>query len=168
MDMFLDHKVKENALGKLTAVEKKEKRREAGLAKKARGARISAGLVAITDRYAIGPDCLAWARRTRLEKERQAHAKEKAGRLERNLLKEKVDMVLRKGATPAEGKWNNNELKVMTQWFKRYGDKSMPKNKDGLLLRYRETHTRVVRTHLHEDAAAAPAATLRDCTINWQ
>jgi hypothetical protein len=35
----------------------------------------------------------------------------------------------------------------------------MPKNKDGLLLRYQEMHTRVVRTYPHEDAAAAPAAT---------
>jgi hypothetical protein len=68
MDMFLDHKVQENALGKLTAVEKKEKRRQAGLAKKAGGARISAGLMAITNGYAIGTDCLAWARRTQLKK----------------------------------------------------------------------------------------------------
>jgi hypothetical protein len=52
------------------------------------------------------------------------------------MLKEKVDMVLAKGATPAEGKWNNNDIKVMIQWFKRDGDKSMPKNKDGFLLRY--------------------------------
>jgi hypothetical protein len=49
-----------------------------------------------------------------------------------------------KGATPASGKWNNTYLKVMIQWFKRDGDKAMPKNKEGLLLRYRETHTRVV------------------------
>jgi hypothetical protein len=34
----------------------------------------------------------------------------------------------------------------------------MPKNKDGLLLRYPEMHTRVVRTYPHEDAAAATAA----------
>jgi hypothetical protein len=74
-------------------------------------------------------------------------------------LNEKVDMVLAKGATPAEGKWNNNDLKFMIQWFKRNGNKSMPKNKYGLILRYRETHTRVVRTYPHEDAAAAPAAT---------
>jgi hypothetical protein len=93
-----------------------------------------------------------------LEKERQAHTKEKAGRLERILLQERVDMVLSKGATSAEGKWNNNDLKVMIQWFKRYGDKSMPKNKDGLLLRYRETHTQVVRTYPHYNAAAAPVA----------
>jgi hypothetical protein len=38
MDMFLDHKVQENALGKLSACEKKERRRQAGLAKKAGGA----------------------------------------------------------------------------------------------------------------------------------
>jgi hypothetical protein len=67
-DMFLNHKVQENALGKLTAVEKRENRHQAGLPKNAGGARISAGLVAITDGYAIGPDFLAWARRTRLEK----------------------------------------------------------------------------------------------------
>jgi hypothetical protein len=59
MDIFLDHKVQENALGKLTAVEIKEKHRQTGLAKKAGGARISAGLMAITYGYAIEPDCLA-------------------------------------------------------------------------------------------------------------
>jgi hypothetical protein len=64
MDMFIGHTAQENALGKLTVVEKKEKRRQAGLAKKAGCAQISAGLVAITDGYAIGPTCLAWARRT--------------------------------------------------------------------------------------------------------
>jgi hypothetical protein len=32
----------------------------------------------------------------------------------------------------------------MIQWFKRDGDKAMPKNKHGLLLRYRETCTSVV------------------------
>jgi hypothetical protein len=78
------------------------------MAKKAGGARISAGLVAITDGYTIGPYCLSWARHTQLEKERPAHEKEKVGRLERIMLKETVDMVLEKGATPAEGKWNNN------------------------------------------------------------
>jgi hypothetical protein len=96
MDMFLDHKVQENALGKLTAVDKKKKRRQAGLAKKAGGARISAGLMAITNRYAIGPAFLAWVGHTRLEKERQTKAKERTGRLEQILLKEKVDMVLYK------------------------------------------------------------------------
>jgi hypothetical protein len=101
MDMFLDHKVQENALGKLTAVEKKEKHRQAGLPKNTGGARISAGLMAITDGYATGTDCLTWARRTRLEKERKAHAKKKYGRLERILLKEKVYVVLAKVATPA-------------------------------------------------------------------
>jgi hypothetical protein len=49
MDMFLDHKVQENALGKLSVVEKKERRRQTGLAKKAGGARISAGIMAISD-----------------------------------------------------------------------------------------------------------------------
>jgi hypothetical protein len=47
----------------------------------------------------------------------------------------------------------------MIQWVKRDGDKAMPKNKYGLLLRYRETHKRVVITYPHEDAAAAPATT---------
>jgi hypothetical protein len=60
------------------------------------------------------------------------------------MLKEKVYMVLAKGATPAEVKWNNNDLKVMIHWFKRGGDKDMPMNKYGFLLPYRETHTRVV------------------------
>jgi hypothetical protein len=49
MDMFLDHKVQENALGKLTAVKKKEKRRKTGLVKKAGGARIYAVIMTITD-----------------------------------------------------------------------------------------------------------------------
>jgi hypothetical protein len=82
MDMFLDHKVQENALGKLSDCEKKERRCQAGLAKKAGGARISAGLMAITDGYAIGPECLAWARHTRLEKEKKSKAKERAASLE--------------------------------------------------------------------------------------
>jgi hypothetical protein len=67
---------------------KKERRCQAGLVKKAGGAQISAGLLTITDEYAIGPECLAWARRTRLEKERQVKAKQRAFRLERVLLKE--------------------------------------------------------------------------------
>jgi hypothetical protein len=79
--------------------------------------------------------------------------------LELIMWKEKVDIVLAKGATPAEGKWNNNDIKVMIQWFKRNGDKSMPKNKDGLLLRYREVHTRGVTTHPREAADATPVGT---------
>jgi hypothetical protein len=61
------------------------------------------------------------------------------------------------------GKWNNHDLKVMIQWFKRDGDKAMPKNKEDLLLCYRETHTRILHddrgTYLHEDVAAAIADT---------
>jgi hypothetical protein len=71
MDMFLEHKVKESALVQLYAAAKKEKRHQTGLARKDGGARVSAGLQVITDGYAIGPECLAWARRTRLERERK-------------------------------------------------------------------------------------------------
>jgi hypothetical protein len=120
----------------------------------------SAGLMAITDGYAIGPKCLAWARRTWLEKERKATAKERAARLERILLKDKVELVLGKGATLAAGKWNNTDLKVMIQWFKRDGDKDMPKSKEGFILRYRETHTHVVddtSTYPHEEVYVAVA-----------
>jgi hypothetical protein len=66
-------------------------------------------------------------------------------------------LVLAKGQTSLEGRWNNTDLKVMIQWYKRDGDKAMPKNKDGLLLRYQETHTRVVddtSTYPHEDVEA--------------
>jgi hypothetical protein len=42
---------------------------------------------------------------------------------------DKVDLVLGKGETSAAGKWNNTNLKVMIQWFKRNGYKAMPKNK---------------------------------------
>jgi hypothetical protein len=165
MDMFLDNALQEKAFGKLTAAEKKEKRRQAGMLRKDGGARLSAGLMVITDGYAIGPDCLVWARRTRLEKEQKARERQIAGQLERLKLKTKVDAVLAKGATPETGKWNNYDLKVMIQWFKRDGDKAMPKNKEGLLLRYRETHTRVMHndddrgTYPYEDLAAAIADT---------
>jgi hypothetical protein len=134
MDMFLGHKVQENALGKLSVCKNKERRRQAGLAKKAGGARISAGLMAITDGYAIGPECLSWAHRTRLEKEKKATAKERAARFELILLKDKVDLVLWKGPTPAEGKLNNTDLKVRIQWFKRNGDKAMPKGRSSPLV----------------------------------
>jgi hypothetical protein len=115
MDMFLDHKVQENAIGKLSACGKKDRRRQAVLDKKAGGARASSGLVDITDGYAIGPECLAWARHTRLENEKKKSAKERAARLEQILLKDKVDLVLGKGPTPAAGKLNNTDLKVMIQ-----------------------------------------------------
>jgi hypothetical protein len=55
MDMFLDHKVEENALGQLSASAKKEKRCQTGLERNDGGARVSAGLQVITDGYAIGP-----------------------------------------------------------------------------------------------------------------
>jgi hypothetical protein len=78
-----------------------------------------------------------------------------------------VDAVLAKGATPGTGKWNNNDLKVMIQWFKRDGDKAMPKNKEGVLLRYRETHIRVVHgdrgDYLHEDSTKAFAEAAAGC-----
>jgi hypothetical protein len=96
MDMFLDNALQERAIGKLTAVEKKEKRRQAGMLRKDGGARLSDGLMVVTDGYAIGPYCLAWACRTRLDNERKAREKETAGRLERVKLKEKVDAVLAK------------------------------------------------------------------------
>jgi hypothetical protein len=95
-----------------------------------------------------------------LEKEKKATAKERAARLERILLKDKMDLVLGKGPTPAAGKWNNTDLKVTIQWFKRDGDKATPKNKEGLILRYRETHTHVVddtSTYPHEELDAAVA-----------
>jgi hypothetical protein len=128
MDMFLDNALQERALGKLTAAEKKEKRRQVGILRKDCGARLSAGLVVITDGYVIGPDCLARARRTRLDKERKARKKETAGRLERVKLKEKVDAVLAKGATLEAGKWNDHDLKVTIECLKRDGNKAMPKN----------------------------------------
>jgi hypothetical protein len=56
------------------------------------------------------------------------------GRLDIIRWKDKLDMVLANGETPKAGKWNNTDLKVVIQWFKRDGDKSVPKNKDGLLL----------------------------------
>jgi hypothetical protein len=96
MEMFLYNALQEKALGKLTAAEKKEKRRQAGMLRKDGGAQLSVGLLVIIDGYAIGPDCLAWDRRTRLDKERKAREKEIAGRLERVKLKEKVDDVLAK------------------------------------------------------------------------
>jgi hypothetical protein len=102
------------------------------------GARVSAGLQVITDGYAIGPECLAWARRARVEREREEMEKAKADVLARESLKEKVEDVIQKGPDPQAGKWNNHDLKVMIQWYKRAGDGTMPKNKEGLLLRYRE------------------------------
>jgi hypothetical protein len=83
MDMFLDHNVMETTLGKMTPAEKKEKRSQKGERKKDRGAMLSAGLVAITDGYVIGPQCLAWARMMYLEKERKEDAKKRADRLYR-------------------------------------------------------------------------------------
>jgi hypothetical protein len=71
MDMFLDQKVKENALVQLSAAAKKEKRRQNGLARNGGGSRVSAGLQVINDGYDIGPECLAWARRTRVDGERK-------------------------------------------------------------------------------------------------
>jgi hypothetical protein len=58
-------------------------------------------------------------------------------------LKDKAELVLGKGTTPAAGKWNNTGLNVISQWFKRDGNKAMPKNKEGIILRYHETHTHV-------------------------
>jgi hypothetical protein len=129
MDMFIDHAVQDTALRKLTAAEKKEKRRQAGMLRKDGGARLSAGLVVITDDYAIGSDCLMWDNRTWLKKEQKAREKQIAGWLEQLELSVNVDAVLAKGATPKAGKWNNNDLKVMIQWFKRNGDNSTPKHK---------------------------------------
>jgi hypothetical protein len=113
MDMFLDNALQEKALGKLTAAENKEKRRQSGMLRKDGGARLFAGLVVIKDGYDIGPACLAWARHTRLEKEQNAREKQMSGRLERLKLKANVDAVLAKGATLETGKWNNHDLKVM-------------------------------------------------------
>jgi hypothetical protein len=53
-------------------------------------------------------------------------------------------MVLPKGATPEAVTWNNTDLKVMIQRFKREGDKAILTNTYGLLLCYRETGTHVV------------------------
>jgi hypothetical protein len=79
IDMFIDNALHEKALGKLTAAEKKEKWRQAGMLRKDGGARLSAGLVVITDGYAIGPDCLAWECHTQLEKDQKAREKQRTG-----------------------------------------------------------------------------------------
>jgi hypothetical protein len=81
MDMSLDNALQEKALGKLTSAEKKEKWRQAGILKKDGGTRLSAGLVVMTDGYAIGPDCLARARRTQLKKEQKTRENQMAGQL---------------------------------------------------------------------------------------
>jgi hypothetical protein len=54
--------------------------------------------------------------------------------------------------------WNNKDLKVTIQWLKRGRYKTMRKNKDGVLLWYREMHTPGVATYRHDDAQAAVAA----------
>jgi hypothetical protein len=46
------------------------------------GAHFSDGRMVITDGYAIGPDCLVWARHTQLKNDRKATEKETTGRLE--------------------------------------------------------------------------------------
>jgi hypothetical protein len=136
----------------------KEKRRLTGLARKNDGSPVSAGLHVTTDGYAIGPECLTWARRMHLERGRKYIEKQAAGDLERIRLKGKVDVVLSKGPTPIEGKWKNQDLKFMIHWYKRVGDMAMPKNKEGLLLRHRETCGRAVPTYREDDGGtdAAP------------
>jgi hypothetical protein len=116
MDMFLDQHVKEMALGKMTPAGKETKMRLTGQTKKDWGARISVGLIAITYGYAIGPQCLAWAYRTWLEKERKREAKQRAGRFEIIRLHDKVNMVLAKGVTPDAGKWDCHimAIKIIT------------------------------------------------------
>jgi hypothetical protein len=54
--------------------------------------------------------------------------------LARESLKEKVEHVLQKGPAPQAGKWNNNDLKAMLQWYKRSGDRPMPKKRKACVL----------------------------------
>jgi hypothetical protein len=109
--------------------------------------------MAIMDGCAIGPQCLTCARMTPLEKEREEEARQRAGRLDIIRLKDKVGMVIAKGETPDAGKWNTIDLKVKIQWFKQEGNKSMSRNKYGLLLLllYRETCTCVVAAVTYRD-----------------
>jgi hypothetical protein len=64
--------------------------------------------------------------------------------------------VLAKGVTPAEGNLNNTDIKVTIKCYKHDRDKAMPKNKEGLILRYCEIYTRFVdnNTYSHEDTEA--------------
>jgi hypothetical protein len=100
--------------------------------------------VAITYGYTIGPQCLAWDRRTRLEKERKEEENQRVVRLEIISVQNMANVVLAKGATPEASKRNDTDLTVMIQCLKREGYEVMPKNNDGLLLHYRETRTRIV------------------------
>jgi hypothetical protein len=131
-------------VGQLYVTAKKEKQRQTGLAKKDGGARVSSGNQVITDGYAIGPECLACAGRTGVERERKEVQKATSGVLARESLKDKVEHFLQKGPDPQAGKWNNHDLKVTIQWYKRDGGSPMPKNKEGLFLRYRKTCGRVM------------------------
>jgi hypothetical protein len=65
-----------------------------------------------------------------IEKETKAKENKISGRLTCTILKEKVVVLLAKGATPAEGKWINTDLNVMIRWYKRDGDKSIRQNKE--------------------------------------
>jgi hypothetical protein len=65
--------------------------------------------------------------------------------LSRQSLKEEVEDVIQKGPDPQAGKSKIHDIKVMIQWYKRAGDGTMPKNKEGLLLPYRETCGRVMQ-----------------------
>jgi hypothetical protein len=109
MDMFLDHKTEENAFGKFTAAQKKEKRCLTGLARNNGGSRVSAGLQVITYGDVSGPERLAWDRQTCLERERKEKEKQEAGKLESVRLKGKVDVVHSKGPVPMKGKWNHHD-----------------------------------------------------------
>jgi hypothetical protein len=73
-----------------------------GIGKEECWSRVSAGLQVTTNGYVTSPECLTWARRTRLERERKEIEKQKAGKLERIRLKGKVDVVFSKGPTPME------------------------------------------------------------------
>jgi hypothetical protein len=118
--------------------------------------------MAIMDGYVIWLQYLTWARRTYFEKEMKEEARQRAGRLAINRLKDKVDMAPEKGDTPEAGKWNNTDLKVIIQWFKREGGKAMPKNKYGLLPPYCETCTHVVAaiTYRYDDDEAIVTAVI--------
>jgi hypothetical protein len=94
MKMFLYHQVEENALGQLSVAANKDKRCQTGLSSEDGVARVSVGLQVITDGYTIGPECLDWDRRTRVEREMREMEKAKSGVLAREFLKEQVEHVV--------------------------------------------------------------------------
>ena len=155
MDKMVDHRNRESARTGVNKEEQDRKRKETAQAKlDSNKKRFTAGLLAATGNFALGPEVLQNLRERKIASELVNYGKWEKKNNEYMAQLAKVQALRQANKTTAE--MNVMELRLLCSWFKRAGDPALPTTRDLLITKLEETMTR-------GDQAAPPR--LLDVTV---